>query len=1259
MADQRTMAEFLRAPIEDYAEAIVVPSILAEQFELKHSLMNIMTSNQFFGLEKDNPHDHIRCGWQSIGKTYSRCVDDYQKQIQALLSNKDKLLELANTSLNENCSAVILKKLLEKLGDPGKFLISCGFSELKCKSLANLGARINLMPLSIWKKLGLPELISTRMTLELANRAISTPAGIARDVFVLVGKLTFSANFVIVDYESDPRVPLILGRAFLQTARSLIYFHGEEEMDSILEDSVDEDNLANLNDNLVDTMPEMFTVEHALDYSSPLLYDEYDDDLFEVESSDFLSSPEYGSFLFEDFSKVDALPLTNNEDKVFNPSILIQKNLFEVVTHVALDKNVKKIDISYASLILKDFDPPLSDYELPFYKEVFGFKTLLSFSSENEEKVFKPEILASKGVHSSLFSELSYPDAIAPTQQELDPLFGPMYDEFFNASTSSVNKSSSPTVSSRQQDTPPTMNIQSSTEPTTPTTNMDVKTEFFNGPLKEEVYVAQPNRFIDTDHLEKVYRLIKALYGLKQAPRAWYDELLNFLMSKSITKGCSKHMMGDRSWLVNFVKKFIRTVRFRNDHFGAIMGYGDYVIEVAFKKHSCYVRDTDGVELIKGSYGSNLYTILVEDMMKSSPICLLSKASKNKSWLWHRHLNHLNFDTINDLARKDLVRGLPRLKFQKDHLYSACQLGKSKKHTHKPKTKNINLEVLNTLHMDLCRPIGTSSINLAGTPSCTTIDQYAPSLSISSSSLALQSYSLHQGITAESTFMVDRVDNNPFINVFAPEPSSDASSSGDWIYTVKVDEYGDVLKNKAQLVAKGYRQEEGIDFKESFVSVARIEAICIFIANATSKNITIYQMDVKTAFLNGELKEKKFGMDSYDPVDTPMVDRLKLDEDPLGIPVDQSRFLSMVGSLMYLTASRPDLVFTVCMCARSKHIDIRHHFIREQVVKGVVELYFVTMDYQLVDIFTKALPKKRFEFLLLRLGMKTPTMAPPTRTDDQILPYIRWRKYKFNPRPDSLLHLPNEEVVLGYLKFSAKGTKREVFGMPIPGNLITADIQGEPYYEEYLKKVAKNQRYLASDKGSDPDSPAPKPAKATKKSKPSAPKEDLRPPITKPNSSQQPESKPAPAKSRGKKCKLVTKTSDKPCLARKSRPGLVTKRRKPTSLLRSVNVSVNEGIPEKEPRFDDEEADVQRALHVVPPSVLTRSKLVPLTAARPVTIVVPHNNVTRPRLAKIVVTKPYSPPRKTINHSLSPRPSKFPPKVTTVKAPKVNDVKGV
>nr|GEY95860.1 reverse transcriptase domain-containing protein [Tanacetum cinerariifolium] len=506
------------------------------------------------------------------------------EMLKALLSNKEKLLELANTALNENFSAVILKKLPEKLRDPGKFLIPYGFSELKCKSLSDLGASINLMPLSVWKNLGLPELISTRMTLELSNRAICTLAGIARDVFVSVGKFTFPADFVIVDYESDPRVPLIFGRPFLWIARALIDVYGEEmilrdgderltfntrhdtlsysnqhkkesinmfnifndscddflkdlfatnrhsgnltfsshpdltlpevkddifdseggnvlidkfldldstkdlhpphntnplsgnttssspnhfleevadklplitfpprnddlpfdiesdlkeieyllnhdpikERDSILEDSVDEDNLANLNDNLVDTMPEMFTDEHALDYSSPPIYDEYDDDLFEVEfdnddvyddpfyskgekikeskllideldlprSSDFLPSLKYDSFLFGDFSKADALPSTNNKDKVFNLCILIQENIFEVITRVAPDKNVKKLAICHASLILGDFDPLLSLYELPFLKEVLRLLTpYISLRDKHLQESKDPQVM--------------------------------------------------------------------------------------------------------------------------------------------------------------------------------------------------------------------------------------------------------------------------------------------------------------------------------------------------------------------------------------------------------------------------------------------------------------------------------------------------------------------------------------------------------------------------------------------------------------------------------------------------------------------------------------------------------------------------------------------------------------------------------------------------------------------------------------------------------------------------------------------------
>nr|GEU57371.1 reverse transcriptase domain-containing protein [Tanacetum cinerariifolium] len=149
--------------------------------------------------------------------------------IKSFLTNKEKLYELARTLLNEHCSVVPLKKLPEKLGDPGKFLITCDFLGMdECLALADVSASINLMPLSVWNKLSLPELTPTLMTLELANRLISRPIGVAKDVFVKVGKFHFSADFVVVDFDADPLVPLILGRSFLKTERALIKVYAGE-----------------------------------------------------------------------------------------------------------------------------------------------------------------------------------------------------------------------------------------------------------------------------------------------------------------------------------------------------------------------------------------------------------------------------------------------------------------------------------------------------------------------------------------------------------------------------------------------------------------------------------------------------------------------------------------------------------------------------------------------------------------------------------------------------------------------------------------------------------------------------------------------------------------------------------------------------------------------------------------------------------------------------------------------------------------------
>ncbi|GJR08016.1 reverse transcriptase domain-containing protein [Tanacetum coccineum] len=153
----------------------------------------------------------------------------FASTLKALIGNKEKLSEMARTPLNEHCSAVILNKLPEKLGDPGRFLIPCKFPRMdECLALADLGASINLMPFSVWKKLNLPNLTPTCMTLELADRSISRPIGIAKDVNVKVGVFQFPADFVVVDFEPDPRVPLILGRCFLKTSRALIdVYEGE------------------------------------------------------------------------------------------------------------------------------------------------------------------------------------------------------------------------------------------------------------------------------------------------------------------------------------------------------------------------------------------------------------------------------------------------------------------------------------------------------------------------------------------------------------------------------------------------------------------------------------------------------------------------------------------------------------------------------------------------------------------------------------------------------------------------------------------------------------------------------------------------------------------------------------------------------------------------------------------------------------------------------------------------------------------------
>ncbi|GKA09422.1 monodehydroascorbate reductase [Tanacetum coccineum] len=246
-----------------------------------------------------------------------------------------------------------------------------------------------------------------------------------------------------------------------------------------------------------------------------------------------------------------------------------------------------------------------------------------------------------------------------------------------------------------------------------------------------------------------------------------------------------------------------------------------------------------------------------------------------------------------------------------------------------------------------------------------------------------------------------------------------------------------------------------------------------------------------------------------------------------------------------------------------------------QILWGIVNRAHIDYAERMWEEFTQSIhtfieDKKNLAQHTQGKKKATLIVIPSVRFTKLIVYYLQ-SKHKFHPRPGSPLHLPNEEPVLGYLKFSAKGTKREVFGMPILNDLITDDIRGEQYYNAYLEKVAKHQRYLAGEEVSDPDSPAPKPAKATKpkaskQSKPLAPKAATKKP------------KPAPAKPQEKKRKLVTETSKAPSPAKRSKAGKVVKKRTKKSSPRLVDEFVDEGVPENEPRIGNEEVDLQKAM---------------------------------------------------------------------------------
>ncbi|KAJ9545259.1 hypothetical protein OSB04_024966 [Centaurea solstitialis] len=719
--------------------------------------------------------------------------------------------------------------------------------------------------------------------------------------------------------------------------------------------------------------------------------------------------------------------------------------------------------------------------------------------------------------------------------------------------------------------------------------------------------------------------------------------------------GCSKHMTGRKELLANFKQKYGGNVQFGNKLSAPIMGYGDilhhkitinkvaYVeglshnllsigkfcdkgLEVNFRETRCCVRTYEGQELIEGTRRSNLYTVNFQKQRPFTEICLLSKASFNQNVLWHRRLSYLKYATINELAKEGLVAGLPSLKFTKEQLCSACEMGKIKKSSHKLKVEHNTSKPLQLLHMDFCEPMRVQSINgrkyvlvivddfsrytwvnflrskdgasdiiisfirsvqvrlqlpvqVIRTDNGTefknrTLDSFlddAPAVTVpspqSGASSTMPTTSQQQGIPTpalqvvgpststtqpasqaaspslvsldtpvapgpivvqsqvpppstsltttrrEPEFYIDlRIEPLPpptsphitkwtrahplhqvigstsapvktrsatqseclfaaFLSRHEPSNVTEALDISDWvtamqeelvprpknktiidlkwIFKNKKDEDGIVTRNKARLVAKGFKQQAGIDYDETFAPVARLEAIRIFLAYAAHMNFTVYQMDVKTAFLNGELKEevyvsqpegfvdrtkpthvyildnalyglrqaprawydhlsnvllengfykgridstlfiktegndillvqiyvddiifgstnsdmctwfsdlmttrfemsmlrelsfflglqvlqkpdgilinqskyigdllKCFHMDTSSVAKTPMASGTLIGADPKGKPVDQKTYRAIIGSLLYLTASRPDIMFATCFCAR-------------------------------------------------------------------------------------------------------------------------------------------------------------------------------------------------------------------------------------------------------------------------------------------------------------------------------------------------------
>nr|GEU91311.1 copia protein [Tanacetum cinerariifolium] len=395
---------------------------------------------------------------------------------------------------------------------------------------------------------------------------------------------------------------------------------------------------------------------------------------------------------------------------------------------------------------------------------------------------------------------------------------------------------------------------------------------------------------------------------------------------------CTNHMTSNLSLLYNFVEKYLGTVRFGDDQFALIIGYGDLVqgnitinrvyyveglnhnvllvgqfcdadLEVAFRKSTCFVRDLQGNNLLTGNRGSDLYTISLQELNTSTPICLMAKASQTQAWLWHRRLSHLNFDYINLLLKKDLVIGLPKLKYVKDQLCSSCEVSKAKRSSFKTKTVPSSKRWLNLLHIDLCAPMRVASING-------------------------KKYILEEVYVAQPD------------GFFDPDHP-------DKVYQLRKALYG--LKQAPRAwtlnppILARYLYQSGQFLGDKLVSWMSKNQDCTAMSSTEAEYVVLSASCAQVMWMRIHLKDYGFNHKKI----------------PLYCDSQSAIVISCNPMQDYHT----------------KHIHNQYQFIKEQVKNDIIELYFVRTEYQLADMFTKALPEDRFKYLVKRISMRCLTPA--------------------------------------------------------------------------------------------------------------------------------------------------------------------------------------------------------------------------------------------------------------------------------------------